>query len=148
MIDIRKRVIEVLNQTHLMSLGTLDKNGVWVADLVFIFDDNLNIYWLSEPECRHSKAILENNKIAATITQSTKSKEPNFCIQLEGVAERLKGARFDLIIKHWTKRSHPIPNISDALKVLEGDCWYKLTPTNIQIIDEKNFGFDRQELKI
>ncbi|MFA6295179.1 MAG: pyridoxamine 5'-phosphate oxidase family protein [Candidatus Paceibacterota bacterium] len=148
MIDIRKRVLEVLNNTHLMSLGTSDKDGIWVADVIFLYDEDLNIYWLSAPDCRHSKAILENNKVAGSITYSTKNKELNFGIQLEGEVERLEGIRFDLIIKHWTKRNHKIPDISKALEVLGGDCWYKLTPTRIELIDEENFGFDRQKLKI
>jgi uncharacterized protein YhbP (UPF0306 family) len=131
-----------------MSLGTSDKNGVWVADVIFVYDDDLNIYWLSSPDCRHSKAIMENDKVSGTITLSTNKKEPNLGIQFEGKAERLEGVRIDLIAKHWTKRSHRIPDICKALEVLDGDCWYKLTPTMIGLIDEKNFGFDRQELKI
>src|SRR3989344_9351964 len=146
MVDIRERVIEVFGDTHLMSLGTCDKYGVWVADVIFIYDDKLSIYWLSSPNCRHSKAILENDKVAGTITYSNKSKEPNYGMQMEGKAEVLKGVRFDLIAKHWKKRNHKIPEFSQVLEVLEGDCWYKLTPTKIKLIDEKNFGFDRQSL--
>ena len=148
MIDIRTRVIDVLNTTHLMSLGTCDKDGVWVADVIFLFDEELNIYWLSSPDCRHSRAILENNMVAATITNSTKKKELNFGIQLAGKAERLEEIRFDLIMKHWAKRNHKIPDISKALEVLDGDCWYKLIPTKIELIDEKNFGFNRQSLRL
>jgi len=148
MINIKDRVFEVLRSTHLMSLATQDEIGIWVADVVFIYDDELNMYWLSAPDTRHSKAILRNKKVAGTITFSTKSKEQNFGIQFDGSAEGLEGARFDLIIKHWTKRSHKIPDISHALKVLDGDCWYRLKPSSIFLIDEQNFGYDRQELKI
>jgi len=52
MINIRKRIIEVLDQTHLMSLGTTDDDGIWVADVIFLYDNDLNIYWLSSPDCR------------------------------------------------------------------------------------------------
>ncbi len=148
MVDIRKKVLEVLNNTHLMSLGTYDDKGIWVADVIFVYDDDLNIYWLSAPDCRHSKAIIKNAKAAGTITSSVKSKEPNFGIQFDGKAERLSGARFDLIIKHWTKRKHKIPDISKALEVLSDDCWYKLVPDRFELIDEENFGFDRQVLKL
>jgi len=144
--DIRTRVLEVLEHTHLMSLGTFDEGGVWVADVIFLYDTDLNIYWLSAPDTRHSKAIMKNIKVAGSITHSTKSKELNFGIQFEGSAERLDGVRFDLIMKHWTKRNHKIPDISKALEVLGGDCWYKLVPTRIELIDEVSFGFDRQEL--
>ena len=83
--------------------------------------------------------------VAGTITNSTKSKEPNFGIQFSGKAERLEGVRFNLIVKHWVKRNHKIPDISKALEVLEGDRWYKIAPTDIELIDEANFGFDRQK---
>ena len=121
MIDIRERVLEILQTTHLMSLGTVDAGGVWVADVIFLYDDDLHIYWMSAPDARHSKAIVGNDKVAGTITYSTKSNEPNLGIQFEGRAERLEGVRFDLIIKHWTKRNHSIPDISKALEVLDGD---------------------------
>ncbi len=148
MIDIRKRILELLDKTHLMSIGTVDENGVWVADVVYIHDDDLNIYWLSHPLARHSQSILKNKKAAGTITHSTKSKELNFCIQFEGIAEKINEERFDLIIKHLTKRSHQIPHISEAAKILKDDSWYKITPVTIHLIDEENFGFDRQELRL
>ena len=45
MFNVRERTLEVLKQTHLMSLATVDDGGVWVSDVIFIYDDNLNIYW-------------------------------------------------------------------------------------------------------
>ncbi|MCX6714166.1 MAG: hypothetical protein NTV48_03645 [Candidatus Vogelbacteria bacterium] len=148
MIDIRKRIIEVLSQTHLMSLAVTDVNGLWVADVIFVYDDNLNIYWMSDSETRHSKAILGNNKVAGSITYSTKSKEPNFGIQFEGVAEQLEGIQFNLLVKHLAKRNYPKPELSQAMKILDGDLWYKLTPTKIGLVDEESFGCDRQELNL
>lgn len=148
MVDRRSRVIEVLKNTHLMSLATLDEGGIWVADVIFLYDDDLNIYWISAPDTRHSKAILKNNKVAGTVTYSTKSKEPNFGIQFEGKAERLEGLRIDLIAKHWVKRGHKIPSVAEAKEWLGGECWYKLSPSKMELIDEKNFGFDRQSLKL
>ena len=148
MIDIRERIIEVLSQTHLMSLAISDVNGPWVADVIFIYDEDLNIYWMSDPETRHSQAILGNNRVAGSITYSTKSKEHNFGIQFEGVAEQLEGVQFNLLIKHLAKRNYPKPELAQALKILDGDLWYKLTPTKIGLVDEKNFGGDRQELSL
>ncbi|OHB04703.1 MAG: hypothetical protein A3B14_01685 [Candidatus Zambryskibacteria bacterium RIFCSPLOWO2_01_FULL_45_21] len=148
MVNIRERILEVLEQTHLMSLATVDEGGPWVADVVFIFDDDLNIYWMSDPKTRHSKAILENNKAAGSITYSTKRKETNFGVQFEGIVEQLEGIQFSLLVKHLTKRGYPKPKISDAKKILDGDMWYKLTPTKVGLIDEENFGYDRQDTNI
>ena len=148
MIDVRGRIKEVLGQTHLMSLAVCDENGPWVADVVFIYDDDLNIYWMSDKNARHSQAIKKDNKVAGSITYSTKSKVPNFGIQFEGAAEQLEGIQFMLLIKHLAKRSYPAPDISQATKLMDGDVWYKLTPKKIGLIDEENFGYDRQNIEI
>ncbi|MFA6408257.1 MAG: pyridoxamine 5'-phosphate oxidase family protein [Candidatus Paceibacterota bacterium] len=148
MIDLRKRVIEVLDQTHLMSLGTVDSEGVWVADVIFIYDDDLNIYWMSNHACRHSVAILESNRVAGTITRTVKSKEPNLGIQLEGVVQKLEGVQFDLMVKHLAKRGYTIPSPSKALEILGDTSWYKLVPIRIDLIDEENFGFNRQTVPL
>ncbi len=131
-IDIKQRVREALEQGHLMSLGTVDSLGVWVADVGYMFDDNLNIYWMSSPNTRHSKAIELNGKVAASITISTKSKEDNLGLQLEGIAKKIDQLDFNI-----------------AKKTLrEGSNWYMLVPTTVYLIDEKNFGFKRQKIEL
>jgi uncharacterized protein YhbP (UPF0306 family) len=142
--DLKQRVIEVLEQSHLMSLGTTDTGGVWVTDVIFVFDDDLNIYWMSDPESRHSMAIGKTGNAAGTITATTKSGEPNFGIQFTGTAEMIAGARHDLAIKHYTKRGKPDP--AETEDVLDGDAWYVLKPTKLRLIDETNFGFDTQDV--
>ena len=129
-----------------MSLATQDDGGIWVADVIFIHDDDLNMYWMSHPECRHSKAISGNIRVAGTITTSTKGGEPNFGIQFEGTAEKIEGARHDLTVKHFSKRGRPAP--SETEDVLEGDSWYKFTPSKIRLIDEQNFGYDVQDVSL
>lgn len=129
-----------------MSLATLDDGGLWVADLVYVFDEDFNIYWMSDPEVRHSKAISKNTQVAGTITISNKSKEPNLGIQFFGKAEKIEGARHDLAIKHLIKRGYPEPEESDD--VLQGDSWYVLHPTKIDLIDEENYGYEKKSLDL
>ena len=54
---------EILEKCYLMSLATLDDGGVWVSDVIFVHDEDLNIYWISDPDVRHSKAIIKDNKV-------------------------------------------------------------------------------------
>lgn len=144
--DIKKRVLEVLASTHLMSLATENDGGMWVADVIFVYDDDLKIYWMSDPNTRHSQAILKNPEVAGTITVSNKSGESNFGIQFSGHAEKIDGARYDLALKHLAKRGHPAPLPTDD--VLDGDSWYTLTPSKIRLIDEANFGFAAQDVLV
>ena len=143
--NIRELVKGVLEKGYLMSLGTVDESGVWVADVIYIFDDNFNIYWMSKLYRRHSKAISENSKVAGTITVSGQG-EDNLGIQFSGVAEKIEGARYDLAVKHYERRKKPKPSETDD--VLQGGSWYMLKPQKIELIYERLFGFNKQNLDL
>ncbi len=143
--NIKELIKEVLEKGYLMSLGTVDQGGVWVADVIYIYDDQLNIYWMSSPMTRHSKAILENNQVAGTITANG-PKEDNLGIQFSGMAKKIEGPRFDLAKKHYQKRNKPEPKETDD--ILKGSCWYQLEPQKIELIYEKLFGFEKQKLEL
>lgn len=125
-----------------MSLATVDSGGVWVSDVIYIFDQELNIYWMSDPTARHSQSILQNKQVAGTITVSGQG-EDNLGVQFEGVAEKIEGTRYDLALKHFAKRKKPVPTEADD--VLQGDSWYVLKPQKIELICERLFGFEKQK---
>lgn len=129
-----------------MSLATTDKDGPWVSDVIYIFDDDLTIYWMSDPHVRHSQAILKDARVAGTITISNASKEPNLGIQFSGVAEKISGPRYDLAKKHLKKRGHP--ESKEADDVLQGDSWYQLAPRIIDLIDEEHLGYDKRTITL
>lgn len=144
--EFQKRVSETLSKGHLMSLATVDASGPWVSDVIYVYDDAFNLYWISDPVTRHSKAILNNPNVALTITVSNKSKEPNEGLQISGVAEKLEGNQYELAKLHWAKRSKPPPNENEDY--LEGESWYKLTPKLIDIISEPLWGFDKRSVSL
>lgn len=143
----REIVEEILREGYLMSLGTNDESGPWVSDVIYIHDDNLNLFWLSEIKTRHSQAISKNGQAAATITISNKGGEPNVGLQIEGTAEKIDGEYYELTVKHWTKRQKT-PPARDEKIVDDEECWYKLTPTKIEIIYEPLWGFKKQKLEL
>lgn len=142
--DTKELIKEVLEKGYLMSLAVVDESGVWVSDVIYVYDEDLNIYWMSDPDVRHSKAIGKTNPVAASITISDRG-ENNLGVQLEGVAEKIDGARHDLAVKHYQKRNKPVPGESDD--VLEGDSWYIIRPRKIDLINEKLFGFKKQKFE-
>ena len=143
--DINNLIKEVLEKGYLLSLATQDDGGIWMCDVIYVHDENLNIYWMSDPDVRHSKAILENPIVAGTITVSGPGQD-NLGIQFSGVAEKIEGPRHDLAQKHFSKRNKPEPQKSDD--VLQGDSWYILKPTMIDLTYEKMFGFEKQKLEL
>ena len=143
--NVKQLIEEVLNKGYLMSLASQDDGGVWVSDVIYIYDDELNIYWMSDPEVRHSQAVIKNPRVAGTITVSGKG-EDNLGIQFEGTVEKIDGARRDLALKHYAKRGKSIPKETDD--VLQGDSWYILKPKKIELIYEKLFGFDKKNIDL
>jgi len=145
--DTRKLIKELLEKGYLMSLGINDESGPWVADVIYVFDEDFNLYWLSEIITRHSQAILKNNKVAGTITISNKGGEANMGIQFEGIAEKVEGDVFEMAKQHRRKRGKPEPEKIGEI-VEEGESWYKIKPIRIELIYEPLFGFDKRTLKL
>jgi uncharacterized protein YhbP (UPF0306 family) len=143
--DIKELIKEVLEQGYLMSLGTQDDGGVWVADVIYVFDDELNLYWMSSPDTRHSKAIESASAVAGTITISRVG-EDNMGIQFSGIATKIQELRPDLVGQHFAKRQKPVP--ADPDSAMQGRSWYALKPTTIELIYEKHFGFKKQKLEL
>ena len=145
--DITPGIMEVLEKSFLMSLGVQDEGGVWVSDVLCLNDDAMNVYWLSDPDTRHSKAIATNPRVAGTITVSGMNRgENSLGIQFEGMAEKIDGPRFDLAQKFMAKLGAPSPKETDD--VTKGDSWYKLTPSRIDYINRDKFGFEKKTIQL
>ncbi|MBX4181307.1 pyridoxamine 5'-phosphate oxidase family protein [Candidatus Parcubacteria bacterium] len=144
--DVKAKILEVLSKGHLMSLATQDEGGLWVSDVIYIFDEDLNIYWMSDPDVRHSKSVLKNGQAAGSITITNNGEKPELGIQFSGIAEKIDGPRFDLAKKHFTKRGKPVPEESED--ILEGDSWYVLHPKKIDLIDAEHYGWKKVSLDL
>ena len=147
--DIRPLIQEVLEKGYLMTLATHDESGVWACDVIYIFDDDFKLYWISDPKARHSKAIEENPAVAGTITVSGQG-DDNLGIQFSGTVQRLKGPNLRLMLQHFKKRKKVVlpKSVKDAITFLEGDMWYECRLTHIELIYEKLFGFEKRKIHL
>ncbi len=143
--DIKKLIKEVLEKGYLMSLGTQDEGGVWVCDVIYVFDDDFNLYWMSTDFRRHSKAIEKNPQVAVAITVSARD-EKDFGIQINGQAAAIKEKRYDLAVPYFTKRGQKIPKEDEDF--LGEHVWYVLKPKKIELICQEFFGFEKQKLEL
>jgi len=143
-LNIKERIIEILEKGYLLSIGTVDDGGPWVSDVRYVSDNDCKIYWMSDSKCRHSKAIEKNPKVAATIEVNFNFGIPNLGVQISGKAKKLGLMRPDLAIKYITRRGKPKP--SQASTILKnGFNWYELSPEFIELNDEENFGFNNKQ---
>lgn len=142
--DIRKLIAdEVLAKGHLMSLATLDDGGVWVSDVIYVVDDDLKLYWLSNVSTRHSKAILENKNVAGTITIGDGHDGKNIGVQFAGIAEKIEGDPYDLGMRHQAKKGKSAQEFGKGI-LKNGQSWYRIKPTFFDLIYEPRFGFEKK----
>ncbi len=147
MSEIRQLIMEIMRETYLLSLGTVDAGGVWVSDLVFVHDDDLNLYWLSKEDTRRSRAIAQNPNVAGSITQNTSRGEPNIGLQLEGVAAKLEGDVLEIASRLNAKKDKPAPQMLGEI-FDPGEIWYRLVSRKIELIYEPKFGYQKQVLDL
>lgn len=136
----------VLDRGYLLSLGIVDDDGPWVADVIYIFDDDFNLYWMSTPKRRHSKAIDGgHNRVAAAIAVTQGPEMPDEGLQISGVAERLDEPSLELLKLWMKKKKEPVTTAIGA--VLTGHVWYKLVPDRIELIYQEKFEYNRQKVR-
>ena len=124
---------------YTMQLATVQGSGPWIATVYFVADDELNLYWLSWPERRHSREIAECAQVAAAIVMQ--AEQPVVGIQGEGTASIVT----DNETIEWVMQLY-------AQKYQQGEKFaqhhaagtnhhvlYKLKPTTISLFDEERY---------
>lgn len=143
-VNFRTRAEKALEEGYLMSLGTSDDGGVWVADVLYAFDDDLNIYWMSDPNFRHSKAIDKNNLVGAAITVSRYPGDVDFGLQISGRAERIGKIISPLLAIKYLKKKGKVTTEEVGRVLKHGYDWYVLRPEKMELIDEIHFGYEKK----
>ena len=138
---IKSLIVEALQRGYLLSLASVDKSGPWVSDVIYTFDDDLNLYWISRSEFRHSKAFITNPQAAGTITAVEKPEGKSIGVQVAGTVSILTEIPADSLALYTKKRKG-----KDQWKLVPGEVWYRLTPGVIDLIYEPLFGFTKKYL--
>lgn len=143
--ELRLLTHHVLDLGYLLSLAIVDEQGSWVADVIYIFDDEFNLYWMSTPHRRHSRAIDSGStRVAAAIAVTQGPEMPDEGLQISGVAQCVADPSVELL-KRWMNKKQK-EYTPDMGTVLEDHVWYKLTPDRIELIYQEKFGYDRQRV--
>ena len=136
----------VLSRGYLLSLAVVDQQGPWVADVIYIFDEAFNLYWMSTPDRRHSLAIDGGySQVAGAIAVTQGARMPDEGLQISGVATRVEHPSKDLLEKWMAKKEKA--STHDMGTVLEEHVWYKLVPEKMELIYQEKFEHNRQAVR-
>ncbi len=163
--NIRETVLKYLREHYTMTLATAKDETPWAAS-VFYANDGFTLYFLSDPESRHSKDIAENPVVAVTVNEDYHDWRKIKGIQLEGKAELVATEdevakavatyvkKYSFTAPYLKLISSPFPKIVGYLDKLLSKLpfvpglpttfaikFYKITPRKVHFINnEKRFG--------
>ena len=102
MID--KRIIDFIQEHHLLTLSTSKENIPYCCNVFYIYDEkNNSLIFSSDTKTKHAQDFIENSEVAGTIALETKDIEKIQGVQLLGKIIELKGERLKVATKKYLK---------------------------------------------
>jgi uncharacterized protein YhbP (UPF0306 family) len=146
-------ISDILSNNELLSMATTWVSEVDNTPLYYCFNRKLDIYVLTRPDARHSRFVRVRPRVSVAIFDSQQAWDlPKKGLQIQAVcnlaregeiqeATALYLARFPGLVT-WI---HPPENLAEGLTDSIASTryrFYRLTPTQVTIIDEPCFGPD------
>jgi len=143
-----KEIAEYMRSHKIMQLATSSKNKPWICSVFYTVDNEMNLFFISNPSRRHSLEIMKNKNVACAITDSsqevTKRKKG---LQIEGTVSLVTNEReIEFALNLWNESNsglEKIINFKNYRKKKMEDKVYKIVPKNIKIFDEEMKGTTR-----
>ena len=127
-----------LGKNKLMSVATYG-DFPWIATVYYTFDNDLNIYFLSDPSTLHAKQIIKNPKVAVSIADSSQDiNKPKRGLQVSGIAEQISGIeKVKYALQLW-KTNLGVVDPGLTYKAVIGSM-FRITPKRIKLFDQELF---------
>ena len=72
MTDYIQQAKEIIEANVYMTICTVSPEGnPWVSPVFFVYDDQYNLFWVSNKDARHSQYVSNNKKVAIVIFDSS-----------------------------------------------------------------------------
>lgn len=150
--SVEKLIRAYLDEAKLLQIVSCNKNQPWLAHVWFARDDDLNIYWMSREDRRHSREIRKSEIVAGGIVTP----------HLQGLGETVRGLAFEGTARelgdgdsekaygHYRNRWPQVVDHVQLEDILAGATpmrFYVAEPIRYVFFDEQNFPDQpRQEL--
>ncbi len=136
--------MEYLEKARMMQVATAKDGQPWVCTVYFVYDENLNLYWISKTTRRHSEELQINPKVAGVIVLPHTPGDDVRGIQFQGIAKELPTKELALTgVEIYAKRYSMEPERAEKiLSGSDGHVCYKIEPSMFVLFDEVNFPDD------
>ncbi len=137
---LKQEIDKYLKTQRLMSVATYG-DMPWIANVYYIHDSDLNLYFLSKDWREHCKAIEVNNKVAVAVADSSQPiYRPQKGIQISGTAKSVNTiSSLKWMFKMWNKliAGSKGEKLSDPKKFIDAGLSkiYRITPKRIKFFN-------------
>ena len=84
-----KRIVEFINEHHVLTLSTVMENSPWCANCFYIYLEDENCFvFTSDDKTKHVKDVMVNNNVAGSVVLETNTIGKIQGIQFTGTMER------------------------------------------------------------
>ncbi|MGF7228910.1 MAG: pyridoxamine 5'-phosphate oxidase family protein [Candidatus Saccharibacteria bacterium] len=134
--QIEQTIREYISQIVHMSLATSVDNKPWVCEVHFSCDDDLNVYFRSMSDRRHSQEIRQNPNVAGNIVTQHFMKQKVRGVYFEGTCEELGEVDENHpAYKATAARYGEASKIEATTDSAEGPRYYKISVKNWYLFD-------------
>ncbi len=134
----------LITKTQHLSLATASENKPWVCEVHFVYDDELNLYFISDRARRHSQDIAVNSNVAGNIVAQHAATEPPKGLYFEGIAEEYPATEKDIQYYIDTLQR---PEVLVRKWLETGSVMYRISVKNWAVFGDFGDGTKKQELK-
>lgn len=134
------QLASLLKSISTLSLATVDRQGQpHAANLYFAPDEELNLYFVSDPASTHSQHVIERPAVAATLYAPVKMWQQIRGVQLHGRCDKVEFKRWDVV---WQIYLRKFPHIVDVQELVRSQQFYRISPQWYRLIDNTvKFGY-------
>ena len=105
-----------------MSLGTSTKDGKpWVAPVLYVYDENYRIYFLSAIDSLHAENIKENQEVSISIFDSEQNIGSSDGVQARGKCFVVEKNEIEKAITLYCKKVFPEPDIEPTKRYMPSE---------------------------
>ena len=144
-----KRLQHHLQNHHVATLATCGNDSPWAA-AVFYANDGNTLFFLSSPNSRHCRDLLQNSNVAVTIQDNCTDWLKIKGVQIEGIATEIFGDEENLARRLYGKKFPVVGMLAQApaaiVKALAKVRWYKIVPERLYFIDNSHGLGSRKEI--
>ena len=109
-----KRIINFINDHHLLNLATSNENVPYCCNAFYVFDEaRISLIFSSDTKTKHAQDFIANPNVAGTIALETKEISKIQGVQLLGKIKELKGKQLK-IAKEQYKKVYPYARLMET----------------------------------